>query len=201
MICIIDLNDRQKLIKNKQWCIYGIIKSSPESLWWFSWEFESFNADQGAILINWIVYVWQILQGRSLSDSSELVVNWTVANADVSIVVTQIWDGDTTQMCANSRADKNATFPCWSQYNFRALIENSLMWVFVFLFDLFSRQSSYKDWGSVPDNLDDFGWRQWWDIDFHVSISIVSGPSVHSSNGTNGIKSSEIQHTSVVDGT
>lgn len=69
------------------------------------------------------------------------------------------------------------------------------------LLDLFSCESSDKDWSSVPDDLDDFSRWEFRNIDLHVSVSVVSGPSGQSSDGSNGVESCKVQHTSIVDGT
>lgn len=55
------------------------------------------------------------------------------------------------------------------------------------LLHLFSCESSDKDGSSVPDDLDDFGRWEFRNIDFHVSVSVVSGPSGQSSDGSNGV--------------
>ncbi len=178
-----------------------IIKSSPESDWRFPWEFQCFNANQCPVLIHWVVDVRQVLQCWTLTHSPELVVYWTVADANVSVVVAQIRNWNAAQMGANSWTHQDCSLAGRCQDDFWALVENSLDWVLVLLFDLFGGESSDEDWSAVPDDLDDFGWRKFWNVDFHVSVSVVPGPSGHSADCRNGIKSCEVQHTSVVNST
>jgi hypothetical protein len=174
-------------------------KSSPESFGWFSWEFQSFDADNGSIFVDWVINIWQVLEGRSLSDSTELVINWTVANANISIIVAQIWNGNATQMGADGWAYQDGGFTGWSEDDFRALVKNGFNWVIIFLLDLFGSKSSDEDRGTVPDNLDDFGRWQFRDIDLHVGVPVVSGPSGESSNGGDAIESGKVEHTGIVD--
>ena len=58
-----------------------------------------FNANQGTV--HRVVDIWQVCLGWSLSDSSELVVDGTVAKADPSLVGTKIWHWDAAQVSAN----------------------------------------------------------------------------------------------------
>lgn len=60
-------------------------------------------------------------------------------------------------------------------------------------------KSSDEDGSSVPNNLNCFGRWQFRDINFHIGISIVSGPTVHSADGTDGVQSGKVEHTCVVD--
>lgn len=69
------------------------------------------------------------------------------------------------------------------------------------LLDLFCGESSDKNGCAVPDNLDNLGRWQFRNIDFHISVPIISGPSSQSTNGSNGIKPGEVQHTSIVNST
>jgi len=61
-------------------------------------------------------------------------------------------------MGANCRAHQNCSLTGWGQDDFRALVQNGVGWVLVLLLDFFGCQSSDEDGGSVPDDLDDFGW-------------------------------------------
>ncbi len=62
----------------------------------------------------------------------------------------------------------------------------------MFLFDLFFGKSSDENGRAVPDDLDDFAGWQFRNIDLHVGVSIVSGPSVKSANGSDGVHSCEV---------
>ena len=124
-----------------------------------------------------------------------------MTNANVSIVVAQIGNGNATQMCAYSRAHQDCGLTGWGKDDFRALIENSFKWILVFLLDFFSSESSDKDGSSIPDNLNNLSRREIRNVDFHVSVPVIPGPSSQSSNGCNGIESGEVEHTSIVDST
>ena len=51
--------------------------------------------------VDGVVNVWQVVQGWSLSDSSELVIDGSVAEAHPSLVGSEIWHWDATQVSAN----------------------------------------------------------------------------------------------------
>lgn len=66
---------------------YKFIGSSrPKTLWGLSWELHFLDTEQSAVLVKGIVNVRQVQQGRSLPYSTELVVDWAVADADPAIV-------------------------------------------------------------------------------------------------------------------
>jgi len=70
----------------------------------------------------------------------------------------------------------------------------------VLLMDFLGGEPSNKDRGSVPNNLDNFTWGQFGNVDFHISISIVSGPTIQPTNYTYGVEPCEIEETCVDDG-
>lgn len=65
-----------------------------------------FNADGGSV--HRVVNIWQVGLSWSLSDSSELIVYGTMAQANPTLVGSEIRHGDATQVSANGRAHKNA---------------------------------------------------------------------------------------------
>jgi len=60
---------------------------------------------------NWaehgVVDVRQVSLSWSLSDSSELVVDRSMTQANPSFISSKIWDRDATQMSANGRANQD----------------------------------------------------------------------------------------------
>jgi hypothetical protein len=101
-------------------------------------------------------------------------------------------------MGANGRAYEDASFSGRCQNDLGALVQNCLQGVFSFLFELLLGESPDKNWRSVPDNLEHLGWRQLRNIDFHVCVSVVSGPAIQPSHEADGIESGEVQHTCIV---
>jgi hypothetical protein len=135
-----------------------------------------------------------------LSDSSELIVDRTVANADPTVISTQIRNGDATQMCADSRAHQKLGGTSIGQDDFFTFIQDCINGVFVFLLDFTVGKSSNEDGLTVPDNLHNFTGRKFRDVHLHVSIFIVSLPTVESSDNSDSVASSEGEETSIVDG-
>ena len=67
---------------------------------WFVGEDLLFNADDWSI--DGVVDVWQVVLSWSLSDSSELIIDGTVAETNPTLVGSKIGHWDATQMSANS---------------------------------------------------------------------------------------------------
>ena len=65
---------------------------------------------------------------------------------------------------------------------------------------LLSSQSSNENWSSIPYNLQDLSGRNFRNIDFKISISIVPCPSVKSANDGYYIESCKISNSGIVDG-
>ena len=63
------------------------------------------NADNGSV--HGVVDVGQVCLGGSLSDSAEFVVNGTMAEANPTLVGTEIGNGDATEMGANGGAHED----------------------------------------------------------------------------------------------
>jgi hypothetical protein len=49
-----------------------------------------------------VVDVGEVSGGGALTDTAELVVDGAVAQADPALVCTEIWNGDASEMSANS---------------------------------------------------------------------------------------------------
>lgn len=172
--------------------------SGPIGHRWLSGEFKSFDAQQCSILVNWVVNIWQVLQGGALSDSAELVVHWTVANADPSVVGSQIWNWDATQMGADCWAHQHLSISCGAQHDLAWFVQNGLSWVLVvFLVDFLSSKSSDEDWSAVPDNLENLSRRETGNVDFHVGIPVVSSPAVEPADDSDCVESGEIEEAAV----
>lgn len=123
-----------------------------------------------------------------------------MADADVSVIGTEIWNGDASQVSADGGGDDDERFSGLVQNGLRILIESGGIRERVFLLDLILSKSSDEDWDTVPDDLHDFGGWELSNIDFHVGISIVSLPSIESSDDSESIDSGEGQETSIIDG-
>jgi hypothetical protein len=63
------------------------------------------NADNGSV--HGVVDVGQVCLGGSLSDSAEFVVHGTMAEANPTLVGTEIGNGDATEMGANGGAHED----------------------------------------------------------------------------------------------
>lgn len=104
-------------------------------------------------------------------------------------------------MSAHCRADKNGGVSCRGKTDLTHLIKKGRTRILVlFLVDFLSSQSSNEDWCSVPNNLKDFSWRNLRDLDFEIGVTIVTGPSVKSSNDCNCVKAAEVGKSCIVDG-
>lgn len=123
-----------------------------------------------------------------------------MADADVSVIGTEIWNGDASQVSADGGGDDDERFSGLVQNGLRILIESGGIRERVFLLDLILSKSSDEYWDTVPDDLHDFGGWELSNIDFHVGISIVSLPSIESSDDSESIDSGEGQETSIIDG-
>lgn len=123
-----------------------------------------------------------------------------MADADVSVIGTEIWNGDASQVSADGGGDDDERFSGLVQNGLRILIESGGIRERVFLLNLILSKSSDEDWDTVPDDLHDFGGWELSNIDFHVGISIVSLPSIESSDDSESIDSGEGQETSIIDG-
>ena len=57
------------------------------------------------VAVDGVVHHGEIFEGRSLSNPSKFVVDGTVADAHVSVVRSEVGDGDATEVSAHGRVD------------------------------------------------------------------------------------------------
>jgi hypothetical protein len=81
------------------------LTSNVEENAWFVGEHLLFNAKNGAVHL--VVNVREISSCGSLSNTTELVINRTMAQANPAFVGTEIWHGNATQVSANCGAAQN----------------------------------------------------------------------------------------------
>jgi hypothetical protein len=136
-----------------------------------------FNADGGSI--HRVVNIGQVILSGSLSDSSELVVHRTMAQANPSLVSSQVRHRDATQMGADGRAHQDAGVTGIGERGNWSLIEEGGIRKGASLLNLRCCQSSNENKFSVPRGLQDLTRGQLWDIEFLVRISDVPGSSDH----------------------
>ena len=121
-----------------------------------------------------------------------------MTNAHPTIISSQVGNWDTPQMGTDSWANQHLGITCGTQNNFFSFVQNSFCWIFVvFLVHFMGSKSSYKYWSSIPYNLQNLSRRKFWYLYLHISISIISSPSVESSNESNSIKSCKVDQTCI----
>jgi hypothetical protein len=140
-------------------------------------ELHLLNAEDG--LEDGVVDVGQVSLGGALSDSTELVIDGTVAKAHPALVGTDIGSRDATEMGANSGGDIDLGVTAVVQLGERLLIKSGGLGKSIRLIDLGLGQSSDEDELTVPGSLQDFTGRKFSNIDFLVSISDVTSSSDH----------------------
>lgn len=67
----------------------------------------------------------------------------------------------------------------------------------VLLMNFLSCKSSNKNWSTIPNNLQNLAWRKLCNINLHISISIVSSPSIKPTNDSDSHKSSKVKQASM----
>jgi hypothetical protein len=133
--------------------------------------------------------------GWSLSDSSELIVDGTVTQADPSLVGSEIWHWDASQMSANSRAHKNLRVTGIRKRNDGFFIEQGSGWQGVTFSDFTEGESSDEDDLSVPSSLEDFTRWEFGNLEFLVGVSDIPGSGNHLTvdNGKDGLNSEDVR--------
>jgi hypothetical protein len=178
------------------------IRSRPETAGGLPWELHLFDAQQGAVLVDRVVNIGQVLQSRALSHSPVLVVHRAVANAHPPVVGSQVGNGNTAQMGADCRAHQHACVSGLGQQHLFSLVDDGIgRELVVLLVNLGSGQSSDENRGTVPDNLEHFSGREVGDVDFHVGVPVVPLPSVEPADDTDGVEPGEVHEGSVINGT
>ena len=107
-----------------------------------------------------IVNPGQVGDCGSLTHSSEFVIYRTVAKAYPTLVGTEIWYGDATQMSANGGAADNRGVTGVRNGSLGLLIKLGGSWKGISLIDLRFGQSSDKDQITVPGSLEYLTWGQ-----------------------------------------
>lgn len=129
------------------------LSSRPKANGGLSWEFHLLDTEKSSVFVKGVVDVGKVQQGRALSNSAEFVVNRTMANADPSVVGSEVGDWNATQMGANCRADEHLSTSCLVQANLTDLVEHGCIGEFVFFLNFLGGESPNEDGCSVPNDL------------------------------------------------
>lgn len=135
------------------------------------------NADDWSVYR--VVDVWQVGLSWTLSDSTEFVVDGSVTKANPSLVGTEIWYGNATQVGADSGANQHAGVTGIREGGNGFFIKKSGVWESVGLSDLRDSKSSNEDDLTVPSSLENLTWWKLGDIELLVGISDVSSSGNH----------------------
>ena len=159
---------------------------------WLVRELLLLNAHNWAI--DGVVDVWQVSLSWSLSDSTELVVDGSVTKANPSLVGTEIWHWDATQMSANSRAHQDLGVTGVGESSDGLFIQKGGVWKRVGVLNLGHGKSSNEDDLTVPGGLKNFSWWELRDVEFLVGVSDVSSSGDHLvvDDGNNGLDTNDI---------
>jgi hypothetical protein len=136
-----------------------------------------FDADNGSV--HWVVDAGQVGLGGTLSHSAEFVVDRSMAQADPSLVSSQIGHRDASQVSANSWTHQDLRVSSVREGSNRDLVKGSGVWKGPRLSYLRESQSSNENKLSVPRCLEHFSRRKLRHIELLVRVSDVSGPGDH----------------------
>lgn len=150
------------------------------------------NADDGAVHL--VVDVGQVSGGGSLTHTTELVIDGTVAKANPSLVGTEVGHGNATQMGANGRAAQHGRVTGIGNGSHGLLIELGGSGEGVGLVDLSLGKTTHKDHFSVPGGLEDLTRGKLRDIELLVGISNVpvSGDHLVVHNSEDGLDTKHV---------
>lgn len=126
-----------------------------------------------------IVDPWQVSDGWSLSDSTELVVDGTVAKADPTLVGTQVGNGDAAQMCANGGSADDTRVAGVGDGCLRFLVELRGRWQSIGLIDFGLGQTAHEDEITIPGGLEDLTRGQLRNVELLVCVTNVSVTGDH----------------------
>ena len=140
-------------------------------------ELHFFDAENWSVDL--IVDPGQVSDGWSLSDSAELVVDGTVAQADPALVGTQVGHGNAAQMRADSRGANNARVAGVRDGGLGLLVELRGCGQSIGLVDLGLGQTTHENEITVPGGLEDLTRGQLRDIKLLVGITNISVTSDH----------------------
>ena len=96
-----------------------------------------------------------------------------MAQADPSLVGTEVRHGDATQMSADGRADENLSVDGGGEVNLTLLVEEGGPGKSFFGGGVALGKSSDEDGLSIPDSLHDLSGRQNADVDFLIGVSDI----------------------------
>lgn len=144
---------------------------------WLIWEDLLLNADDWAV--HGVINIWQVTLSWALSDSAEFVVYGSVAQANPSLVSTDVWHGNATQMGANGRAHQHLGTDVGGQRDHRSFIQERGWRSRVTLFDFAQRESSDENNLSVPGGLKHLTWWKLANIEFLIGVSDISSSVYH----------------------
>lgn len=126
-----------------------------------------------------IVDEWQVGSSWTLTNSSELIVDGTVTEANPSLVGTEVWHWNATQMGANSRAAKNGGVTGIGNRGLGFFIELGGGWKSVGLVDFRLGETSDEDKLSVPRGLKNLTWWKLRNIELLVGITDIPASGDH----------------------
>ena len=129
--------------------------------------------------VHLVVDPGQVSDGRSLTDTAELVVDGTVAQADPALVGTEIGHGDAAQVSADSRAAHDGGVAGVRDGGLGLLIELGGGGQGVGLIDLRLGETTDEDQVTVPGGLEHLTWGQLRDVELLVGITDVSVTGDH----------------------
>jgi len=115
----------------------------------------------------------------TLSDTTELVINGTVAKADPTLVGTKVRYGNATQVSANGRGAHDGRVTGIRDHSRGLLIQLGGLGESIGLLDLRLGQTTDEDHLTVPGSLENFTRRQLSNVQFLVGVSDVSVSSDH----------------------
>lgn len=125
-----------------------------------------------------------------------------MADAHPTVIGSQIGNGDASQMCADSGTHQDLSATSSSEVDRAVGIQESGGGVLVlFLVHLGVSEPTNEAGDTIPDNLQDFSWRDFGDINFEIGVTVVSGPSIESADAGDGVESAEVGQTGIVEGT
>ena len=129
-----------------------------------------------------------------MSDSTEFIVDGSVAQANPSHVRSEIWYWNATQMRANGRANQDLRVTSVRQSGNGLFIQLGGERKSVGIFDFSKSKSSNEDNLTVPGGLEDLTRWEFRDIKFFIGISDVSSVSDHLTvdNGDDGLDTNDV---------
>ena len=126
-----------------------------------------------------VIDEWKVHLCGTLSHTAELVVDGTVAEADPTLVGTEVRHGDAAQVSANSGGGDYGGVTGLGDHGLGLLIELGSLGESVGLLHLGLSQTTDEDHLTVPGGLEDLTGGELTDVQLLVSVSNVSVSSDH----------------------